>query len=348
MTVTADGAVLPLQRGEDGGTGGDDRIAVRVAGTDAGRAVDGDSVCMEVHPRERWAAAAAARVDKDGPGADEAGVAEAVEARAPTGKFVAILWRGGRRETAGSVLLAADGDDAVAPSGSDAALAAARQRLRPKGETSALLFVPVHERMPPVLVTSRDPSALVGMRILARVDAWPTNSPLPLGHPAATLGKTDDKDVETEVLLHEVGVPTAPFSPAVLACLPPEGYTATLSSDPSRTDFRHLPILSIDPPECVDIDDTLHCVELESGNWQVGVHIADVTHYVRAGCALDAYQDRVPRLRSVRGGRVVWWLVVCTRVLSGRRAVALPPVAWGPSISSSRKKKSVVPSQSPR
>ena len=44
---------------------------------------------------------------------------------------------------------------------------------------------------------------------------------------------------------------------------------------------------SVDPPGCKDIDDALHCIELENGNWQVGVHIADVTHYVEAGSAID-------------------------------------------------------------
>jgi exosome complex exonuclease DIS3/RRP44 len=46
-------------------------------------------------------------------------------------------------------------------------------------------------------------------------------------------------------------------------------------------------VLSIDPPNCKDIDDALHCIELANGNYQVGVHIADVTHYVKAGTAID-------------------------------------------------------------
>ncbi|EJK53608.1 hypothetical protein THAOC_26924, partial [Thalassiosira oceanica] len=71
----------------------------------------------------------------------------------------------------------------------------------------------------------------------------------------------------------------------VLACLPPADYKIEL--EPGRTDLRHLPVLSIDPPGCKDIDDALHCIELPNGNWQVGVHIADVTHYVEAGTAID-------------------------------------------------------------
>lgn len=46
-------------------------------------------------------------------------------------------------------------------------------------------------------------------------------------------------------------------------------------------------ICSIDPPGCTDIDDALHLRVLENGNYEVGVHIADVTHFVRAGTAMD-------------------------------------------------------------
>ena len=71
----------------------------------------------------------------------------------------------------------------------------------------------------------------------------------------------------------------------VLACLPPADYR--IEPEPGRADLRHIPVLSIDPPGCKDIDDALHCIQLENGNWQVGVHIADVTHYVEAGTAID-------------------------------------------------------------
>ena len=55
----------------------------------------------------------------------------------------------------------------------------------------------------------------------------------------------------------------------------------------SRTDLRHLAICSVDPPGCKDIDDALHVRELSNGNLEVGVHIADVTHFLEAGCAMD-------------------------------------------------------------
>jgi exosome complex exonuclease DIS3/RRP44 len=46
-------------------------------------------------------------------------------------------------------------------------------------------------------------------------------------------------------------------------------------------------VVSIDPPGCKDIDDALHCYELPNGNYSVGVHIADVSHFVRPDTAID-------------------------------------------------------------
>ena len=61
---------------------------------------------------------------------------------------------------------------------------------------------------------------------------------------------------------------------------------STLDVD-ARIDLRHLNICSVDPPGCTDIDDALHCVEMSNGNLEVGVHIADVSHFIRPGTAID-------------------------------------------------------------
>ena len=106
-----------------------------------------------------------------------------------------------------------------------------------------------------------------------------------VSHTKQTIGPAGSKDVETEVLLQQHKIAHEPFPAAVLACLPPENYKIEIS--PLRLDLRDLPVLSIDPPGCKDIDDALHCVVLPNGNYQVGVHIADVTHYVKAGTAID-------------------------------------------------------------
>ena len=54
-----------------------------------------------------------------------------------------------------------------------------------------------------------------------------------------------------------------------------------------RADFRDLDVCSVDPPGCTDIDDALHSRPLDNGNWEVGVHIADVSHFVRPNTAID-------------------------------------------------------------
>lgn len=54
-----------------------------------------------------------------------------------------------------------------------------------------------------------------------------------------------------------------------------------------RVDLRDITICSVDPPGCTDIDDALHCRKIDSGNYEVGVHIADVSHFIRPGNALD-------------------------------------------------------------
>ena len=61
----------------------------------------------------------------------------------------------------------------------------------------------------------------------------------------------------------------------------------TLSVMQCREDLRHLPICSVDPPGCKDIDDALHVQELPNGNIELGVHIADVTNFLLPATAMD-------------------------------------------------------------
>ncbi|RKO83334.1 hypothetical protein BDK51DRAFT_5378, partial [Blyttiomyces helicus] len=116
----------------------------------------------------------------------------------------------------------------------------------------------------------------------------------PSGHYVRTLGEVGDRATETEVLLLEHDVPFAPFSPQVLSFLPVEGDKWIVLDEhlAGRTDFRHLDVCSIDPPGCTDIDDALHARKLENGNYEVGVHIADVSHFVKPENAMDLEAQR--------------------------------------------------------
>lgn len=85
----------------------------------------------------------------------------------------------------------------------------------------------------------------------------------------------------------EHDVPHHSFPEAVLACLPSVPWSISEHEIERREDLRNLNICSVDPPGCTDIDDALHFRELSSNLYEVGVHIADVSHFVRPDTALD-------------------------------------------------------------
>lgn len=148
--------------------------------------------------------------------------------------------------------------------------------------------------LPKVRILTRKAKELLGKRIVISVDAWDVKSKYPQGHFVRTLGDIESQEAETEALLLEHDVEYRPFATNVLKCLPQEGdnwkVPETLDGDDQikkRIDLRHKLVCSIDPPNCVDIDDALHAQKLPNGNYEVGVHIADVTHFVKPNTALD-------------------------------------------------------------
>ncbi|KAJ2741500.1 exosome catalytic subunit dis3, partial [Coemansia sp. BCRC 34301] len=148
-------------------------------------------------------------------------------------------------------------------------------------------------RIPKIKIRTRQVDVLSGQRFVVAIDSWPKESRYPHGHFVRALGDAGDKATETEVLLLEHDVPFQPFTKNVRADLPPEGDKWLLDVDRDqvssgkRRDLRHVDICSIDPPGCTDIDDALHAFRLPNGNFQVGVHIADVTNFVKPNTAMD-------------------------------------------------------------
>ncbi|KAF9971912.1 exosome catalytic subunit dis3 [Actinomortierella ambigua] len=161
----------------------------------------------------------------------------------------------------------------------------------PPGSTAPtnVYFWAMDKRIPKIGIRTRQAHSLIGRRIIVAIDSWPKTSMYPLGHFVRVLGDAGDKETETEVLLLEHGVPFQEFTPKVLSFLPPEGDSWVVRPEhfAGREDFRDLNICSIDPPGCTDIDDALHVRPLENGNYEVGVHIADVTFFVKPGNAMD-------------------------------------------------------------
>ena len=151
------------------------------------------------------------------------------------------------------------------------------------------LFTPAERRIPRIRIETRQAQKLSGQRIIVAIDCWPKHSKYPQGHFVRALGNIGDKNTENEVILLEHDVSHEPFSQAVLNCLPSPDWTIPMKEIKKREDLRSLPVCSVDPPGCTDIDDCLHCKSLDDGsdNFEVGVHIADVSYFIRPGTAID-------------------------------------------------------------
>lgn len=143
--------------------------------------------------------------------------------------------------------------------------------------------------MEKIIIKSKRPEYLNDKRIIVKVDGWDAALPYPYGHIVKIIGEKNDSKTESSVILHEFNIETRPFTKKVLSCLPQEGENWAISKEEEakRLDLRGLNICSIDPPGCKDIDDALHCIVLPNGNFQVGVHIADVTHFVKPDSEID-------------------------------------------------------------
>ncbi|XP_064610549.1 exosome complex exonuclease RRP44-like [Liolophura sinensis] len=155
-------------------------------------------------------------------------------------------------------------------------------------ERTRHIFVPAERRIPRLYIETRQAADLANQRIVVAIDSWPKNSKKPFGHFVRKLGNFGDKETENEVLLLEHDVPHTDFSEKVLSFLPKMPWSITPENMKNRRDLRDLCICSVDPPGCTDIDDALHCRNLDNGHLEVGVHIADVSHFIRPGTALDA------------------------------------------------------------
>ncbi|KAJ2132435.1 hypothetical protein GGF48_000925, partial [Coemansia sp. RSA 921] len=120
-----------------------------------------------------------------------------------------------------------------------------------------------------------------------RMELWPETSKYPMATYLKCLGQRGSVEIETELILEENGVSTEPFPPTVLRSLPKTPWKIPATELKSRTDLRTACIFTIDPPTARDLDDAVSCQLLPNGNVLIGVHIADVSFFVRPHTALD-------------------------------------------------------------
>ena len=266
------------------------------------RAVSGDVVVVEVLPKSQWKAPSTKIIDEEtlnrnenaetDEGEGEAVVTErerralqdevkktqgrSIEGRPqPTAKVVGVIKRNWRQY--------------VGHVDSNASSTASQSR-----KQQMVFLIPMDKRIPKIRLRTRQAEEILGKRVLVTIDAWNQDSRYPEGHFVRSLGDLETKGAETEALLLEYDVQYRPFPKGVLDCLPKEGHEWKVPSslqDPGwigRKDLRELLVCSIDPVGCQDIDDALHARPLPNGNFEVGVHIADVSHFVKPNNAMDS------------------------------------------------------------
>lgn len=134
-----------------------------------------------------------------------------------------------------------------------------------------------------------DPATFANeVMVACALDAWPLTSFYGHGRFLEAVGSCRNIRDCTRGLLADNMIDTTPFSPEVEACLPAVPWTIPEAELAVRRDFRADCVFSIDPPTARDVDDALSCTPLPDGGFEVGVHIADVSHFVQPGTPLDA------------------------------------------------------------
>jgi len=148
--------------------------------------------------------------------------------------------------------------------------------LIPFGKTGFDIFIPNDK-----LNGAKD-----GQRAIAKITDWPPRAKSPFGEITEVLGDAGENEAEMHAILAEFGLPykfpenVEKIAEKIPLEIPEEEYKI-------RRDFRGIPTLTIDPADAKDFDDALSIRRIEPGLWEVGVHIADVTYYVKPNTLLD-------------------------------------------------------------
>lgn len=130
-----------------------------------------------------------------------------------------------------------------------------------------------------------------GDKAVVKIIEWPSDSKSPIGKVVDILGKQGENNAEMHAILAQYGLPyTYPERVEKAA----EALSPDISSEEiaRREDFRNVTTFTIDPHDAKDFDDALSICELQKGLWEVGVHIADVSHYVKEGDIIDKEAEK--------------------------------------------------------
>jgi ribonuclease R len=125
-----------------------------------------------------------------------------------------------------------------------------------------------------------------GQKAIVKMIEWPANAKNPLGEVIDVLGDSGDNNTEMHAILAEFGLPYR-YPAEVEAAAEKIDPDITPEEIAKRIDFRKITTFTIDPRDAKDFDDALSIRKLPNGNWEIGVHIADVTHYVTPDDIID-------------------------------------------------------------
>ncbi|MFH1178159.1 MAG: ribonuclease R [bacterium] len=186
------------------------------------------------------------------------------------GKVVEIVSRA--RETFGGALTEENGKTLLAPD-------------------YKKMYVPIEVKRSDLPTGYGDPTSLLGYKVLVRLVSWDADKEYPLGTILEVIGKVGVHETEMRALALGQGF-SSDFSPGVVAdakYLEEHGRVLLEeeAKNPKRNDMRDAPTFTIDPFDAKDFDDAISIRKLNDGNIEVGIHIADVSFFVKPGSALD-------------------------------------------------------------
>ncbi len=137
-----------------------------------------------------------------------------------------------------------------------------------------------------IIPRARLKGGTTGQKAIVRITSWPDDAKNPIGEVIDILGQTGDNTTEMHAILAEFGLPYR-YPENVNAAAERIGAGITDDVVAQREDLRGVVTFTIDPKDAKDFDDALSIRRLDNGNYEIGVHIADVTHYVRPDSLLD-------------------------------------------------------------
>ncbi|MGJ1263173.1 ribonuclease R [Sphingobacterium spiritivorum] len=125
-----------------------------------------------------------------------------------------------------------------------------------------------------------------GEKVVVSITEWPKGSKNPVGRVKDVLGKKGENNTEMNAILADYGFPLS-FPPEVEK--EANSFSAVIDNTEiqKRRDFRTIPTFTIDPADAKDFDDAISFQQLPNGHYEIGVHIADVSHFVKPDTALD-------------------------------------------------------------